>query len=95
MSAVGVTVRCQRCGEQMDLRDPAPGTPWQPNQFWVCQKCGRHYWTTYPSQPGATPAPAAAPAAAPASAPAKPAPAAVSAAPAPAATASAVKTPAA
>ena len=61
MSDVGVKVRCQRCGDQMDLRDPPPGTPWQPNQFWVCQKCGRHYWTTYPTQPGAT---AAAPAAA-------------------------------
>ena len=53
MSDVGVKIRCQRCGDQMDLRDPPPGTPWQPNQFWVCQKCGRHYWTTYPTQPGA------------------------------------------
>ena len=62
MSDVGVKVRCQRCGDQMDLRDPPPGTPWQPNQFWVCQKCGRHYWTTYPSQPGAAPAAPTAPA---------------------------------
>src|SRR5688572_28023772 len=61
MSDVGVKVRCQRCGDQMDLRDPPPGTPWQPNQFWVCQKCGRHYWTTYPTQPGAAPAAPAGP----------------------------------
>ncbi len=25
MSDVGVKVRCQRCGDQMELRDPAPG----------------------------------------------------------------------
>ena len=60
MSEAGVHMRCQRCGNQMDLRDPPPGTPWQPNQFWVCPKCSRHYWTTYPSPPGAQP-PAATP----------------------------------
>ena len=80
MANVGVTVRCQRCGEQMELRDPPPGTPWQPNQFWVCNKCGRHYWTTYTTQPGAAaPAPAAAVAPAAAAAPAVAAPAAATA----------------
>jgi len=34
----------------MDLRDPAPGAPWTPDQFWVCARCGRHFWSTYPSQ---------------------------------------------
>ena len=43
-----VQIRCQRCGEQMDLRDPAPGQPWPPNQFWTCPACGRNFWTTYP-----------------------------------------------
>lgn len=38
----------------MDMRDPAPGAPWVPQQFWVCPKCGRHFWTTYAT---ATPAP--------------------------------------
>jgi len=32
----------------MDLRDPAPGMDWQPEQFWVCPQCGRHFWSTYP-----------------------------------------------
>jgi len=32
----------------MELRDPAPGTPWPPEQFWVCPRCGRHFWSTYP-----------------------------------------------
>lgn len=32
----------------MTLRDPAPGGPWTPEQFWVCPQCGRHFWTTYP-----------------------------------------------
>ncbi len=44
-------IRCQRCGEQMELRDPAPGAPWTPDQFWVCPRCGRHFWSTYPSPP--------------------------------------------
>lgn len=43
-----IRIRCQRCGEQMELRDPAPGTPWTPEQFWVCSRCGRHFWSTYP-----------------------------------------------
>jgi hypothetical protein len=48
----------------MVLHDPAPGTPWRPDQFWVCPTCGRHFWTTYPAPPGtpkaatATPTPA-------------------------------------
>ncbi len=36
----------------MDMRDPAPGEPWKADQFWVCARCGRHFWTTYAAQPG-------------------------------------------
>jgi hypothetical protein len=32
----------------MEMRDPAPGAAWMPDQFWVCPRCGRHFWTTYP-----------------------------------------------
>jgi len=32
----------------MDMRDPAAGMPWTPDQYWVCPACGRHFWTTYP-----------------------------------------------
>jgi rRNA maturation protein Nop10 len=60
-------IRCQRCGEQMEMRDPARGADWKPDQFWVCPRCGRHFWTTYPAP--ASPAK-------PAAAPDKPAPAA-------------------
>jgi hypothetical protein len=35
----------------MDMRDPEPGGPWKPDQFWVCGVCGRHFWTTYPKPP--------------------------------------------
>jgi len=49
MVDVDIRIRCQRCGDQMELRDPAPGKAWTPDQFWVCQRCGRHFWTTYPS----------------------------------------------
>ena len=45
-------MRCQRCGGPMEMRDPAPGDPWKPDQFWVCPRCGRHFWTTYPAAPG-------------------------------------------
>jgi uncharacterized protein with PIN domain len=41
-------VRCQRCGEQMGMVDPAPGMAWAPEQYWVCPKCGRHFWSTFP-----------------------------------------------
>jgi hypothetical protein len=34
----------------MELRDPAAGMPWTPDQFWVCPRCGRHFWSTYPPQ---------------------------------------------
>jgi len=44
----------------MDMRDPAPGQPWKPDQFWVCPRCGRHFWTTYASPPG-EPAPVKSP----------------------------------
>ena len=64
-----IRIRCQRCGEQMDLRDPAPGQPWPPQQFWKCPTCGRNFWTTYP--PPKKPKPPKAVAAKPA--PAKPA----------------------
>lgn len=47
-----IQMRCLRCDAQMELRDPAPGTPWTPQQFWVCPSCGRHFWTTHP-QPAA------------------------------------------
>ncbi|SVC15474.1 uncharacterized protein METZ01_LOCUS268328 [marine metagenome] len=48
MNAIDVQIRCQRCGQQMDLRDPAPDQPWPPQQFWKCPTCGRNFWTTYP-----------------------------------------------
>jgi DNA-directed RNA polymerase subunit RPC12/RpoP len=59
MSDATLHIRCQRCGDAMEMRDPGPGMPWTPDQFWVCNKCGRHFWTTYPP-----PKPAAVPAAA-------------------------------
>jgi ribosomal protein L37E len=40
-------IRCQRCGAQMEMRDPGPGQAWTPDQFWVCPRCGRHFWSTY------------------------------------------------
>jgi uncharacterized C2H2 Zn-finger protein len=46
-----LTMRCQRCGAMMEMRDPAPGGPWKADQFWVCPRCGRHFWTTYPQPP--------------------------------------------
>ena len=49
MTNTDIRIRCQRCGDQMELRDPGPGKAWAPDQFWVCQRCGRHFWTTYPS----------------------------------------------
>jgi DNA-directed RNA polymerase subunit RPC12/RpoP len=47
MTDVERQIRCQRCGADMELRDPGPGMPWAPDQFWVCPKCGRHFWSTY------------------------------------------------
>ncbi len=41
-------IACQRCGSQMEMKDPAPGAPWTPDQYWVCPACGRHFWSTYP-----------------------------------------------
>jgi transposase-like protein len=35
----------------MEMRDPAPGGPWKADQFWVCPRCGRHFWTTYTAPP--------------------------------------------
>jgi hypothetical protein len=60
MSTTEYAMRCQRCGAAMEMRDPQPGGPWKPDQFWVCPKCGRHFWTTYPNPPKAAAAPAAA-----------------------------------
>jgi uncharacterized protein with PIN domain len=51
-------VRCQRCGEQMEMVDPGAGMAWTPDQYWVCPKCGRHFWSTYPA-PGPKEKPAA------------------------------------
>jgi len=62
MSDVDIQIRCQRCGAQMELRDPKPGMEWPPQQFWVCPTCGRHFWSTYPPpkpKPAAEPKPAA------------------------------------
>jgi transposase-like protein len=62
MSDHGLHIRCQRCGAEMELRDPGPGMPWTPDQFWVCPKCGRHFWSTYPPpKPAGGPKPAAEP----------------------------------
>ena len=47
-----LTIRCQRCGDFMEMKDPAPGEPWRADQFWVCLRCGRHFWTTYANPPG-------------------------------------------
>jgi hypothetical protein len=58
MSTPVLKIPCQRCGEQMEMKDPAPGGPWRPDQFWVCPRCSRHFWSTYPNPPGASPAPA-------------------------------------
>jgi ribosomal protein L37E len=49
MVETDIRIRCQRCGEQMELKDPAPGDAWRPDQFWVCRRCGRHFWSTYPN----------------------------------------------
>ena len=57
-TGLGIQLRCQRCGDPMELRDPAPGAAWAPVQYWVCNRCGRHFWTTYP--PPAKDKPAAA-----------------------------------
>jgi ribosomal protein L37E len=69
MATGDLTMRCQRCGDQMEMRDPAPGGDWKPDQFWVCPRCGRHFWTTYAAPPkpaGAATAAPASPAAGPA-----------------------------
>lgn len=69
MTDLDIHIRCQRCGAQMELRDPAPGMEWTPEQFWVCPTCGRHFWSTYPPPKKAPaevkPAPPAAAAASP------------------------------
>jgi len=53
MATSELKIPCQRCGEQMEMKDPAPGDAWRPDQYWVCPRCSRHLWTTYASQPGA------------------------------------------
>ena len=72
MTEPGLQIRCQRCGEPMDLVDPAPGQPWTPQQYWVCPACGRHFWSTYPSPTGRAASPPARPAASPDPRPAGP-----------------------
>jgi hypothetical protein len=57
MATFDVKIACQRCGDQMEMKDPAPGEAWRADQFWVCPRCGRHFWSTYPAP--AAPAPAA------------------------------------
>jgi DNA-directed RNA polymerase subunit RPC12/RpoP len=61
MPELELKIRCQRCGEQMEMKDPAPGQPWRPDQFWVCARCGRHFWSTYPNPPAPAPAAGASP----------------------------------
>jgi ribosomal protein L37E len=61
MTDLDLHIRCQRCGAEMEMRDPAPGMPWRPDQFWVCPRCGRHFWSTYPAPSTAKPKPAAEP----------------------------------
>jgi len=51
MGAAELEMRCQRCGAAMEMRDPLQSAPWKPDQFWVCPRCGRHFWTTYPARP--------------------------------------------
>jgi hypothetical protein len=64
MTETNHQIRCQRCDTQMEMKDPAPGGAWTPEQFWVCPRCGRHFWTTYPPPKAAEPkAPPPAPAA--------------------------------
>ena len=63
MNHPDVSVRCQRCGTQMDLKDPGPQDPWPPQQFWECPACNRHFWTTYPPVKPPKPKPAPKPAA--------------------------------
>jgi len=66
MPTIDLRIACQRCGEQMEMKDPAPDGAWRPDQFWVCPRCGRHFWSTYAAPPSA--AVAAAPPAEPAKA---------------------------
>jgi len=40
----------------MEMKDPAPGQAWAPQQFWTCARCGRHFWTTYTTDPNVPPA---------------------------------------
>ncbi len=53
MAEQELRIQCQRCGAAMEMKDPAPGDPWKPDQYWVCPRCGRHFWSTYPNPPGA------------------------------------------
>ena len=58
MSNGDIQIRCQLCGAQMELRDPAPGQAWPPQQFWQCPECGQNFWTTYPPPKKPKPQPA-------------------------------------
>jgi hypothetical protein len=56
MPTLDLTIACQRCGTPMEMKDPTPDGPWRPDQFWVCPRCGRHFWSTYATPPVAAPA---------------------------------------
>jgi len=71
MAIPDVKIACQRCGEPMEMKDPAPGDPWRADQFWVCPRCGRHFWSTYPASAAPAAGTAAPSVAAPAAAPPK------------------------
>jgi rRNA maturation protein Nop10 len=62
MATLDVKISCQRCGTPMTMADPRPDDPWRPDQYWICPKCGRHFWSTYPApaEPAATTQPVAA-----------------------------------
>jgi uncharacterized protein with PIN domain len=51
MPTIDLKIACQRCGEQMEMKDPAADGAWRPDQFWVCPRCGRHFWSTYATPP--------------------------------------------
>jgi transposase-like protein len=51
MPEIDLEITCQRCGASMEMKDPAPGAAWRADQYWVCPRCGRHFWTTYANPP--------------------------------------------
>ena len=55
MAEFALSIRCQRCGNPMEMKEPLPGQAWRADQFWVCPTCGRHFWTTYANPPAPPP----------------------------------------